>query len=265
MCIRWSQLGAFYPFSRNHNKIGAPAQDPTAFGAEAAAIIAAALRVRYSLLPLLYTLMFDAHTTGSTVARPPFFVAPGDAKAAAVTRQFMWGDSVLISPVLEPGARSVAAYFPPSSLWYDYFTGGVVSGAATLPAPLDTVRVHVRGGSVVPTQPPQHALTTAEARTLPFELATPPGCWCWMMVSASTRSPRGPSPGFGTLRPLRLRVGQCGRRWSTPGSQASWPPSAACGCSASAVRWRRSRAPGRPCRRRSGGTTRRRRCCRSRS
>jgi len=173
MCIRWSQLGAFYPFARNHNKIGAPSQDPTAFGASAAAIIGDALRVRYALLPYLYTLFFQAHTGGTTVARPLFFEFPQDQRARVVERQFLWGPALLITPVLMPGAVSVDAYLPPEALWWDYFTGSLqttLNGNVTLAAPLDKFNLHVRGGFVIATQPPHDALTTVAARQRPFEL-----------------------------------------------------------------------------------------------
>uniref|UniRef100_A0A8C3BCL9 P-type domain-containing protein n=1 Tax=Cairina moschata TaxID=8855 RepID=A0A8C3BCL9_CAIMO len=62
LCLRWMQLGSFYPFSRNHNE-----QDPAFFGEEFAKISRATLRIRYSLLPYLYTLFYESHVHGNTV------------------------------------------------------------------------------------------------------------------------------------------------------------------------------------------------------
>ena len=59
------ELGAFYPYARNHNGIGYQEQDPAVFGDEFAARSRAILRVRYTLLPYLYTLFYESHTTGS--------------------------------------------------------------------------------------------------------------------------------------------------------------------------------------------------------
>ena len=64
------QLGAFYPFSRNHNEINQIDQDPAAFGSQLVTASREALLARYTLLPYLYTLFYDAHMKGETVARP---------------------------------------------------------------------------------------------------------------------------------------------------------------------------------------------------
>ena len=102
LCQRWMQLGAFYPFARNHNTDDGVDQDPAALGPAVAASSAVALRIRYELLPTLYTLFVEAHLTGAPVARPMFFAFPADWEAlTAAEGQFMWGDALLIVPVLE--------------------------------------------------------------------------------------------------------------------------------------------------------------------
>ena len=81
MCIRWHQLGAFYPFSRNHNAAGMLAQDPASLGGEAAAAIREVLLLRYYLLPHLYTLFALQTLTGGTVARPVWHEFPREVPA----------------------------------------------------------------------------------------------------------------------------------------------------------------------------------------
>ncbi|XP_014679804.1 PREDICTED: maltase-glucoamylase, intestinal-like [Priapulus caudatus] len=102
MCRRWQQLGAFYPFSRNHNAENNVPQDPATWGEEVARDAAHWLRVRYDLLPYLYTLFHRAHAHGETVFRPMFFEWPTDQETWGVDEQFLWGDSILIAPVLNP-------------------------------------------------------------------------------------------------------------------------------------------------------------------
>ncbi|XP_027698085.1 maltase-glucoamylase, intestinal-like, partial [Vombatus ursinus] len=79
-----------------------------------------------------------------------------DRETWDIFRQFLWGPAFLISPVLEPNAWNVTAYFPNAS-WYDYYTGsdiGVRGQWKNLPAPLDHINLHIRGGYILPWQKP---------------------------------------------------------------------------------------------------------------
>jgi len=168
LCSRWMQLGAFYPFSRNHNTINVHAQDPTAFGNQLIVASRNALMARYALLPYLYTLFYESHLHGSPVARPLFFNFPKDANTYGIDAQFMWGHALLISPVLKQGASSVSAYFPKGT-WYSLNSVGTninsTGKSFTLPASFEMPNLHMRGGYIVPVQDP--ALTTTESRKKP--------------------------------------------------------------------------------------------------
>ncbi|XP_028311822.1 lysosomal alpha-glucosidase-like isoform X3 [Gouania willdenowi] len=181
LCVRWMQLGAFYPFMRNHNdKPNAP-QEPYVFGQKAQAAMRSALNLRYSLLPFLYTLFHHAHTSADTVARPLFMEFPTDPNCWTIDHQFLWGSSLLISPVLDEGVVELVAYLPPGT-WYSLQNGQPFYSNGQyllLPAPLDTINVHVREGHIVPRQEP--ALTTTASRLNPFFLtvALSAGGWAW--------------------------------------------------------------------------------------
>ena len=113
-----------------------------------------ALRIRYTLLPYYYTLFYHAHTNGSTVIRPLFHEFPTERSTLDIYLQFLIGPSIMISPVTDDGARQVQAYIP-SSTWYDYYNGSRISVQGqyiTLNAPLDTIPILLRGGSIIPTQ-----------------------------------------------------------------------------------------------------------------
>ena len=101
LCARWHQLGAFYPFSRNHNTFGATDQDPGYFGEPLASIAREALTIRYFLLPYLYLLFYRHSVRGDTVARPLWHEFPTDLNTWDIDDQFLWGEALLISPVLE--------------------------------------------------------------------------------------------------------------------------------------------------------------------
>ena len=171
LCARWTQLGAFYPFSRNHNTIAAKAQDPAAFGDDFAKMARNVLLTRYSLLPYLYSLFAHARYYGSAVARPLFYEFPKDSKTLSIDQQFLWGPSLLITPVLKQGASSVSGYFPDAP-WYDFYDGTLLQKSEgqyhTLPAPQDKINLHVRGGFILPTQQPD--ITTTASRKNPFGL-----------------------------------------------------------------------------------------------
>uniref|UniRef100_A0A4W6DT06 Lysosomal alpha-glucosidase n=1 Tax=Lates calcarifer TaxID=8187 RepID=A0A4W6DT06_LATCA len=181
LCVRWMQLGAFYPFMRNHNdKPNAP-QEPYVFGQRAQAAMQSAVNLRYSLLPFLYTLFHRAHTSADTVARPLFMEFPSDPNCQTIDQQFLWGSSLLISPVLEQGAVELAAYLPPGT-WYSLHNGQPFYSKGQyllLPAPLDTINIHVREGHIIPQQEP--ALTTTASRRNAFSLTVALSAvgWAW--------------------------------------------------------------------------------------
>ncbi|XP_060050634.1 sucrase-isomaltase, intestinal-like isoform X2 [Erinaceus europaeus] len=153
LCLRWMQLGAFYPLSRNQNAIGNKEQDPGVFGEEFASIVRSALRNRYFLLPYLYTLFYHAHTSGSTVVRSLMHEFTSDPVTHDIDRIFLWGPALMITPVLDEGN-------PVPLSWKRKFVD--------VPAPLDIIPLFVRGGHILPTQSPDR--TTALSRLNPFGL-----------------------------------------------------------------------------------------------
>jgi alpha-glucosidase (family GH31 glycosyl hydrolase) len=111
LCARWIEVGAFYPFSRNHNAIGQPSQELYQWNSVTVAS-QNALAIRYQLLPYLYSLFHFANQRGETVIRSLWMNFPTDVTTLSIERQFMWGNGVLLSPVLDAGVTSVNAYFP---------------------------------------------------------------------------------------------------------------------------------------------------------
>nr|XP_023423179.1 uncharacterized protein LOC100714419 [Cavia porcellus] len=173
MCARWMQLGAFYPFSRNHNTIGTRRQDPVSWDAAFVTISKSVLETRYTLLPYLYTLMHKAHTEGVTVVRPLLHEFVSDRVTWDVDSQFLLGPALLVSPVLEPNARNVNAYFP-GARWYDYYTGVDINARGQwkdLPAPLDHINLHVRGGYILPWQQPALNTHISRQKFMGFKVA----------------------------------------------------------------------------------------------
>ncbi|XP_065700522.1 sucrase-isomaltase, intestinal [Patagioenas fasciata] len=170
LCVRWMQLGAFYPYSRNHNEKGTRRQDPVSWNSTFADISRDVLNIRYTLLPYFYTLMYDAHAHGSTVIRPVLHEFVEDRTTWEVYEQFLWGPGLLISPVMQENARTVNAYFP-NARWYDYHTDediGARGEFKVLEAPLEHINLHIRGGHILAWQRP--ANTTFYSRKNPMGL-----------------------------------------------------------------------------------------------
>ncbi|XP_047057790.1 alpha-xylosidase 1-like [Lolium rigidum] len=170
LCSRWIELGAFYPFSRDHANFASPRQELYQW-ASVAKSARNALGMRYRMLPYLYTLNYQAHLTGAPVARPLFFSFPDFTPCYGVSNQFLLGAGVMVSPVLEQGATSVSAVFPPGT-WYNLFDTSkvVVSSGATvkLDAPLNEINVHVHQNTILPLQ--RGGTISRDARATPFTL-----------------------------------------------------------------------------------------------
>jgi alpha-D-xyloside xylohydrolase len=112
-------------------------------------------RLRYRLLPYVYSLAAAVTREHGTMLRPLVMDFRTDAGARDVRDQFLFGPALLVSPVTEHKARQRSVYLPAGALWYDFWTGAAADGGRTIdaPAPYDALPVHVRAGSIVPFGP----------------------------------------------------------------------------------------------------------------
>ncbi|MGE5430536.1 MAG: TIM-barrel domain-containing protein, partial [Syntrophomonadaceae bacterium] len=149
---RWMQFGTFCPITRAHGT-GQPTE-PWAFGTETEAISRKFIQIRYQLMPYIYTMAYENFKTGMPLARPLFFDYPSDEKLYNLSSSYLWGNSMLVSPVTQAGQTSKQVYLP-EGVWIDFFDNKIYNGSqtVTVPAPLDKMPVFVKSGSIIPMLP----------------------------------------------------------------------------------------------------------------
>lgn len=153
LLTRWYQAGAFYPFFRAHAHLDTRRREPWLFDADKTAIMRAALRLRYELLPFWYTEFYVSSVSGVPVARPLWVEFPRDKNTYNMDDQYIIGSSLLVHPVTEQYATSVEVYLPGTSVpWYDMDTHAVYNGGLRhyINSPLNKIPAFYRGGSIVP-------------------------------------------------------------------------------------------------------------------
>lgn len=144
--MRWTELGAFTPIMRTHE--GADKQGNWSW--EKSPATTAHFRrfalVHCALRPLFLALSDEAQDTSAPILRHMMLEFPGDPQTFPISDQYMIGDTFLVAPVLEQGARVRSVYFPEGT-WYHAWTGEPVEGGRrlTVDAPLGSPPVYARG------------------------------------------------------------------------------------------------------------------------
>ncbi len=148
--VRWFEWGVFQPVMRAHGE--REHNEVWAYGSQAEPILAKYLRLRYQLLPYIYSLGYFSYKTGAPYMRALFMDFPDDPHVAKIGDEYMFGPAFLVAPVTEQGATSRKVYLPAGSDWYNYWTNERVKGGATIEvsAPIATIPLFVRAGSIVP-------------------------------------------------------------------------------------------------------------------
>ena len=157
LLVRSYQVSFLAPFCRNHKVIDGYDQEPWRFGKYYEDIIRKYLKLRYELLPFLYTTLEEAHRTGTPPFRPLLLNYQNDSNTYNIDDQFMIGEDVLVAPILKPDVTRRLVYLP-AGTWYDYWTNKKHTGGTTITvdAPLDTAPMFVRGGAIIPTTTPRN-------------------------------------------------------------------------------------------------------------
>lgn len=152
--VRWLQFGIFNPLSRAHHE-GNNAVEPWLFGEEAEIISKAAIELKYQLHPYIYTYAREAYDTGLPIMRPLLLEYPSDVETYELDDQFLFGEELLVAPVVEEGVTYRKVYLPKGN-WLDYnnpkknFKG---RQSIDYDTPLDVIPMFVKEGAIIPKMP----------------------------------------------------------------------------------------------------------------
>ncbi len=171
MYTRWLQYGVFLPLCRSHSVTGSINKEPWAFGEEFEKINKKFIELRYQLMPFLYTEFYKASISGVPIMRPLLLEFPDDKTTYRIDTQFMVGENILVSPVMEAGSTSRWMYLPNGD-WFDFWTREKFAGGKWIDAkaPIDQLPIFIRAGAVIPMQQIVQFTDQAPVDPLTFEI-----------------------------------------------------------------------------------------------
>ena len=177
---RWIEFDAFAPICRVHGSY-LQRRQPWIYGQTAARAATAALDLRYRLMPYIYSYAWQDHVSGVGLVRPLLFSWPHDPHVRNDAQAWLFGQWLLVSPVVHRHQRTKRLYLPPGT-WTNFFTGQVYHGGTTVTLTLDAktwadIPLFIRQGAIIPTQPlmqyvGEHPVTTLTVEVFPAQHPT---------------------------------------------------------------------------------------------
>lgn len=164
---RWLQYGVFQPIYRPHAQEEVPSE-PVFREAKTKALVKRAIELRYQLLPYNYTLAYQNSSTGLPLMRPLFFEQPDSLNLYEVADTYLWGNDILVSPVMESQLKEKSVVFPGTSNWFDAYSGKKYQGGTTqnIPVVEEHIPTFVRGGAFIPMAKPVQTTADFTGETL---------------------------------------------------------------------------------------------------
>lgn len=156
---RWIQFSAMSPIFRVHGREGHERQ-PWAFGSQAEVVSRNAMKLRYSLMPYIYSYEYQLYSQGVGLVRPLAMVYPEDPKAANVVDGWMFGDFMYTAPVVDEGQTQKTFYLPKGD-WVPFEGGSIISGGKSMSIAIDSktwldLPLYIKMGAIIPMQAPQN-------------------------------------------------------------------------------------------------------------
>ncbi|SHL48369.1 glycoside hydrolase family 31 protein [Flavobacterium chilense] len=168
---RWIQLGVFHPFCRTHSSGDHGNQEPWAFDEEVINITRKFVSLRYQLLPYLYTMFWQYIEEGIPMLKPLVYYDQDDTQTHYRNDEFIFGNQILVCPILEPNAVGRRMYIPRGE-WYNYWTNEFSVGGREvwIDTKFDEIPVFVKAGSIIPKYPVQQYVGELEFDELTLDL-----------------------------------------------------------------------------------------------
>jgi len=159
---RWFEYATFLPIFRTHGS--RTYNEVWSYGREAEPILEKYLKLRYQLIPYIYSLSYHTYESGAPSMRALFMDFPGDAKVSDIRDEYMLGPAFLVAPVSDQGVTSRKVYLPAGSDWYNYWTNERQRGGQTITveAPIDQLPLFVKAGSILPLGSPVESTNDAQ-------------------------------------------------------------------------------------------------------
>lgn len=153
---RWIQLGIFHPFCRVHSSGDHGDQEPWAFDEDVTAIVRSFIELRYQLLPYLYTTFWNYVEHGTPLLQSLVLFDQEDLHTHYRTDEFIFGNKILVCPILEPNAKGRRMYVPRGK-WYNWWDDSMVKGGKEMwvDADIDRIPMFVKEGAIIPKYPVQ--------------------------------------------------------------------------------------------------------------
>ena len=148
--VRWFEYGAFQPNFRSHGS--RPENEVWSYGKQAEPILEKYLRLRYELMPYIYSLGHFSNQTGAPFMRGLFMDFGNDPRVTDIGDEYMFGPALLVAPVTDQGTTTREVYLPVGTDWYNFWTNEKLHGGQTITvnAPIDTIPLFVKAGSILP-------------------------------------------------------------------------------------------------------------------
>jgi alpha-glucosidase len=168
---RWIQLGVFHVFCRVHSSGDHGDQEPWMFGEDITDIVRKFIELRYQLLPYLYTAFWKYANEGIPIIKSLVLFDQEDIHTHYRSDEFIYGDNILVCPIIEPSAKGRRMYIPRGK-WYNFWTKELVVGGREMwvDADLDTIPLFIKEGAVIPKYPVQQYVGEKEFDKITLEI-----------------------------------------------------------------------------------------------